>query len=146
MTRRLSGLSQSAVPTETIVDGVYLVRIERARCSWDKQKPYYVVRFTVTDPKHLAGTIVSARLYATAKALWKLSWFLRDFGYDTELLDRDEVDEKRLVGLVGVIKISHRVLSGRTYLNLDAFAKSGEWDELSLRAPIAEIGTGSEVA
>jgi hypothetical protein len=30
-----------------------------------------------------------------AKALWKLNRFLRDFGYDTELLARDEVDDKR---------------------------------------------------
>ena len=35
-----------------------------------------------------------AALYCTPKALWKLSWFLRDFGYDTELLGRDEIDER----------------------------------------------------
>jgi hypothetical protein len=35
-------------------------------------------------------------------ALWKFNWFLRDFGYDIELLGRDEVDETQLIGLTGV--------------------------------------------
>ena len=36
----------------------------------------------------------SGRLYCTERALWKLNWFLRDFGYDLELLAQDQVDEK----------------------------------------------------
>ena len=28
----------------------------------------------------------------------KLNWFLRDFGYDTDLLGRDEIDERALLG------------------------------------------------
>jgi hypothetical protein len=32
--------------------------------------------------------------------LWKLNWFLRDFGYDTALLGRDEVDEIQMTGLL----------------------------------------------
>ena len=55
----------------------------------------------------MQGNTFSGRLYCTPKALWKLDWFLRDFGYDTELLGHDEVDEKHLVGLSGVVKISH---------------------------------------
>jgi len=51
----------------------------------------------------------SAQLYCTPKALWKLNWFLRDFGYDTELLGRDELDDKNIVGLSGVVKITHSV-------------------------------------
>src|SRR5207245_9360789 len=43
----------------------------------------------------------------TPQALWKVSWVLRDFGYDTELLGRDEVDERALITLRGVVKISH---------------------------------------
>ena len=93
------------------------------------------------------GTSVSGRLYCTEKALWKLSWFLRDFGYDTELLGRDELDEKRLVGLEGVIKVSHTTVNGRTYLNLDAFASPGEWDEFTLVPPASESdGAEPEVA
>jgi hypothetical protein len=39
-------------------------------------------------------------------------WFLRDFGYDTELVGRDEIDEKQLVSLKGVVKIRHIDLNG----------------------------------
>jgi hypothetical protein len=28
--------------------------------------------------------------------LWKLNWFLRDFGYDADLLGQDEIDDKNL--------------------------------------------------
>jgi hypothetical protein len=126
---------------------VYLVRVERIQYRWDKQKPYYKVQFTIVEPKQFVGTSLPARLYCTAKALWKLSWFLRDFGYDTELLGRDELDEKRLVGLQGVIKVSHNTVNGRTYLNLDAFAPAGEWDEFMVVAPASEPeGAEPEVA
>jgi hypothetical protein len=45
----------------------------------------------------------SGRLYSTERALWKLNWFLRDFGYDMELLTQDQMDEKALVNLRGVV-------------------------------------------
>jgi hypothetical protein len=136
--RRIPGLSQVALPVNEVPDGLYLVRVERVQYRWDKQKPYYAVRFTVVEPKQLAGTSLSGRLWCTEKALWKLSWFLRDFGYDTELLGRDELDEKRMVGLQGVVKVSHTTVNGRTYLNLDAFAPAGEWDEFSVLPPKTE--------
>ncbi len=60
---------------------------------------------------------------------------MRDFGYDQELLGRDELEEKALLGLQGVVKVSHTVVSGRTYLNLDAFAPAGEWDEFLIIPP-----------
>jgi hypothetical protein len=144
MKRRLPGLSQAALPTSDIPDGMYLVRVERMQYCWDKQKPYYAARFEVIEPKGYAGMSLSGRLYCTAKALWKLSWFLRDFGYDAELLGRDELDEKAMVGLRGVVKISHAVVNGRTYMNLDAFAPAGEWDEVLVPPPSDH--TVSEVA
>ena len=68
-------------------------------CSWSAwsgpniagtaQKPYYALRLEVLEPEHLTGHLIAGRLYCTPKALWKLSWFLRDFGYDTELLGRE---------------------------------------------------------
>jgi hypothetical protein len=147
MKRRIPGLYQSALPISEVPDGVYLVRVERVQYRWDKQKPHFKVQFAVRAPKQFVGTSLSARLYSTAKALWKLSWFLRDFGYDTELLDRDELDEKRLVGLQGVVKLSHTTVNGRTYLNVDAFAPAGEWDEFMVAAPTGESeGVEPEVA
>ncbi len=147
MKRRLPGLSQAALPINELPDGLYLVRVERMQYRWDKQKPYYAARFTISEPKPFVGTSLPARLYCTTKALWTLAWFLRDFGYDTELLGRDELDEKQLVGLEGVVKVSHTTVNGRTYTNLDAFAPAGEWDEFTVVRPAAESeGAEPEVA
>jgi hypothetical protein len=63
--------------------------------------------------------------------LWKLNWFLRDFGYDTELIDRDEVDESQLIGLSGIVKLSHVSISGTSLLRFDGFAPTSRWAELS---------------
>ncbi len=52
---------------------------------------------------------------------------MRDFGYDAELLGHEEIDDKALVGLSGVVKISHVVINGRSLLNLDAFAPAAAW-------------------
>jgi hypothetical protein len=147
MKRRIPGLAQAALPISEVPDGLYLVRVERMQYRWDKQKPYYAVRLVVVEPKQLAGTSLPGRLYCTERALWKLSWFLRDFGYDTELLGRDELDEKCLVGLEGVVKVSHTTVNGRMYLNLDAFAPAEQWDEVTVVPPASESERAdSEVA
>jgi hypothetical protein len=49
----------------------------------------------------------------------------------TMLLGRDEVDETQLVGLKGVVKISHIVFNGTSLLRLDGFAPASRWEELS---------------
>ncbi len=136
MKRRFQGLHQadpSAV--SDIPDGLFLVRVLHAQYRWHAQKPFYVVRFLVVEPSPFTGKAFTGRLYCTAKALWKLTWFLRDFGYDAELLGHDEVDEKHLVGLRGVVKLSHTVLHGATLLNLDGFAAASQWEELSAASP-----------
>jgi hypothetical protein len=136
MRRRIQGLheaDQSAA--DQVRDGLLLVRVERAYHRWQSRKPFYLLRFSVVEPKELSGHSVSGRLYCTQRALWKLTWFLRDFGYDTELLGRDEIDEKILVGLRGVIKISHVVVNGACLLNLDGFAPAAQWEELSNASP-----------
>lgn len=61
----------------------------------------------------------------------KLNWFLRDFGYDTESLGRDEVDETQLVGLKAVVKIGQMVMNGTSLSRLDGFAPAGRWQDLS---------------
>ncbi len=94
-----------------------------------------MLRFSVVAPKAWAGGLIVGRLWSTPKALWKLGWFLRDFGYDSDLIDRDELDDKRLVGLRGVVKISHSTVSGRSFTNLDAFAPAETWDEVPAVPP-----------
>ena len=108
-----------------------LVRVERAQYRWHAQKPYYQIRFAVLEPKHLAGCLITGRLACTARAMWKLTWFLRDFGYDIELLGKDEIDDQALVGLQGVLKVSHAIVHGISILNLDGFAPLSRWQELS---------------
>jgi hypothetical protein len=132
MKRYVSGLSQAnSSPASGLPDGFSLVRIERAQYRWHAQKPYFAIVFSVREPKALAGARFSSRLYCTPKALWRLNWFLRDFGYDSDLLGRDEIDDKNLAGLSGVVKISHAVVNGSSQLNLDAFAPASHWEQLS---------------
>ena len=144
MRRRFQGLHEADRSTaDEVPDGLYLVRVTRAVYRWHAQKPFYILRFAVIEPKESAGRSVTGRLYCTPKALWKLSWFLRDFGYDTESLGRDEIDEKNLAGLQGVVKISHAVVNGTSLLNLDGFVPTSQWGELPTASP---AHASSEVA
>ena len=132
MRRRIQGLHEADQSVASQVpDGLLLVRVERANHRWDARKPFYLLRFLILEPKELMGHSVAGRLYCTPRALWKLNWFLRDFGYDTELLGRDEVDETQIVGLKGVVKTSRSVFNGASLLRLDGFASAGRWEELS---------------
>jgi hypothetical protein len=132
MKRRITGLHASdRGAADQIPDGIFLVAVQRVRFHRHAQKPYYTLTLTILDPRRFGEHVISSRLYCGAKALWKLNWFLCDFGYDAELLARDEVDETQLVGLKGVVKISHIVLNGSSLIRLDGFAHSGRWEELS---------------
>jgi hypothetical protein len=115
-------------------DGLLLVRVERANHRWDSRKPFYLLRFSILAPTELAGHSFAGRLYCTPRALWKLNWFLRDFGYDAELLGQDEIDDKNLIGLRGVVKVSHVVVNGSSLLNLHGFAPVSQWERLSSAA------------
>jgi hypothetical protein len=131
MKRQIHGLSHAATSDAEIPDGIYLVRVQRAQYRWHKRKPFYHLSFYLLQPATLGGGSISARLYCAPKGLWKLAWFLRDFNYSDELLERDEVDERALIGLQGIVRISHKVVSGRSLLNLDAFAPATDWAHLS---------------
>jgi hypothetical protein len=130
MRRRFVGLQETALENE-IADGIFLVRVDKTEYRWHAQKPFYILRLSILEPQELAGRRISGRLYCTSKALWKLGWFLRDFLYDPDLLGSEEVDEKAVFGLRGVVKISHTTLNGRSLLNLDGFAPASQWEELS---------------
>ena len=141
MKRRFQGLHQADQSAACdIPDGLFLVRVQRAQYRWHAQKPFYLIRFVVLEPRQVESKTFIGRLYCTPKALWKLTWFLRDFGYDTDLLGHDEVDDKNLIGLRGVVKISHTVLNGTTLLNLDGFAPTSQWEELSVISPARTSG------
>ncbi len=137
MKRHIPGLHQQAQNGDDVLEGIFLVRVERASYRYHPKKPFFVLLFAILKPEEHAGRTFSGRLYCTAKALWKLSWFLCDFGYDAELLGQDQVDEKALVGLRGIVKVSRAVVNGRCFVNLDAFSPAGEWEEL----PVASAGS-----
>jgi hypothetical protein len=132
MKRRVPGLAETARDSQPkIPDGIFLVRVDGAQFRWHAQKPFYVLRLSILEPRALAGQSIIGRLYCTQKAMWKLGWFLRDFLYDPELFAHEQVDEKALEGLRGVVKISHTVLHGNSLVNLDGFAPASQWEELS---------------
>jgi hypothetical protein len=132
MRRQISGLhAADRCAADQIPEGVFLVRVQTINFRRQAQKPYYTLALAILEPRRFARHVLSSRLYCSPKALWKLNWFLRDFGYDTELLGRDEVDETQLVGLKGVVKISHIVFNSASLLRFDGFAPAGRWEELS---------------
>jgi hypothetical protein len=145
--RRIEGLHE-ADPSGSVLlpDSLYLVRVARAQYHWHPDKPYYILRLLVLEPQHFAERSITGRIYCTRRALWKLNWFLRDFGYDADLLGQDEIDEKSLVGLRGVVKIGHVVVNGTTFVNLEGFAPASQWQELSPAVVSPPPSAGSEVA
>ena len=145
MKRQILGLGDvTRGPANQVPDGLFLVRVDRVQYRWHAHKPFYILRLSVLSPSDWAGRIISGRLYCTPKALWKLGWFLRDFGYDSDLFGCDEIDEKALIGLKGVVKITHTTINGTPLLNLHAFAPASQWQNLS--EATALNGSGQELA
>jgi hypothetical protein len=143
MKRHVPGLSETARDSDfQVPDGIFLVRLDHAQHRWQAQKRFYTLRLSIIEPKTFAGRSVVSRLYCTPKAMWKLGWFLRDFLYDPELMNQDEIDERDLRGLVGVVKISHTVANGVSLVNFDGFAPASQWEELAATVHVPPAGTG----
>ena len=137
MNRKVPGLAETARDSRPeIPDGIFLVRVDGAQFRWHASKPFYVLHLSILEPSTYAGQPIVGRLYCTQKAMWKLGWFLRDFLYDPELLAHEQVDDKALPGLRGIVKISHAVINGISLINLDGFAPASQWEELSAN-PVA---------
>lgn len=130
MRRQIPGLHSEGHGAENMLEGLFLVRVERAGYRWHPQRPFLEIQFAVLQPKPFESRQVSGRLYCTERALWKLNWFLRDFGYDAQLLKDDQVDERALRNLRGVVRTSWTTLNGRSYQNLEAFAPEADWELL----------------
>ena len=143
MNRKVPGLAETARDSQPeIPDGIFLVRVDGVQFRWHARKPFYVLRLHILEPSASAGQPIVGRLYCTQKAMWKLGWFLRDFLYDPELLDHEQVDEKALPGLRGVVKISHTVINGISLINLDGFAPASQWAELSA-SPVSNASSSN---
>src|SRR5438445_11751799 len=129
MTRHIPGLHRETRNGSDELEGVFLVRVDRAFYRWHPTRPFYLVRFAVLEPKQHYGHSLTGRIYCTPKALWRLSWFLRDFGYNTDPLDRDELDEKPLLGLQVIVRVSHTVLHGDSVLTFDGITAAAHWED-----------------
>jgi hypothetical protein len=128
MRRQVLGLHSMHQDPEGQLEGFFLVRVERGWYRWHPQKPYLEVSFRVVEPRSFQDRSFFGRLYCTERAMWKLYWFLRDFGYDADLLYRDLIDERALVNLQGVVHTSQKTWNVNTYQDLTAFAPAGDWE------------------
>jgi len=144
MRRHIPGLHFQQRDLESNLDGLFLVRVDRATYRWHREKPFLQLQFVVLEPQSHESRSFSGRLYCTVRALWKLNWFLTDFGYDSELLNREQVDEKALLKLRGVVRTSHTDLNGRSYQNLNAFAPAAEWEALFIAPATNDVSRGED--
>ena len=146
MKRQLPGLAETARDSRPeIPDGVYLVRVDRAQFRWHAHKPFYILRLSIVEPESLAGLPIVGRLYCTQKAMWKLDWFLRDFFYDPELFAHEQIDEKALPGLRGIVKISRSTINRIALVNFDGFAPASQWEELSA-TPVSNVSNTAKAS
>jgi hypothetical protein len=141
--RQIPGLHFQHRNADSSLDGLFLVRVDHATYRWHREKPFLELQFVILAPQSHESRCFSGRLYCTVRALWKLNWFLTDFGYDSELLNREQIDEKALLKLRGVVRTSHTALNGRSYQNLEAFAPAGEWPALSV-TPVTTAVEGGD--
>jgi hypothetical protein len=147
MRRHIPGLHSRQEDLAGNLDGHFLVRIESASYRWHPQKPCLALRLGILEPISHEAHSFCGRIYCTERALWKLNWFLHDFGYDPELLGRDQIDEKALLNLRGVVRTSVTRLDGHFYQNLDAFAPASEWETFPRepRIQMTEDGLADDV-
>ena len=137
MRMRIQGLSQ-ATERNPLLEGSYRARVVRFGSAGHPAKPCLAATFLILEPAPYAGRFVRTRLYCHERAIWKLRWFLNDFNYDAELLAADELDDRRVVGLEGVIRLAYWGSDGHRRLDVQGFAPSERWGDLSVHQPPCE--------
>ena len=137
MRTKIQGLSQATEPS-TLVEGLYRARVVRFGPAGHAAKPCLAVTFLILEPAPCAGRCVRTRLYCHDRAIWKLRWFLHDFNYDADLLAADELDDRRVVGLEGVIRMAYWGNDGHRRLDVQGFAPSERWGDLCVQQPPRE--------
>ncbi len=87
MKRHFPGLHADAARTNEFLEGIFLVRVDRAYYRWHPQKPFFILSFTGAGAKDLSlPQDYAGQLYCTQKSpLENQDWFLRDFGCDPDL-------------------------------------------------------------
>jgi hypothetical protein len=136
MIRNFPGLNSGHSEPAAGLNGFFLVRVETVSYCWHPQKPFLAVRFAILEPAVYLHQSFSGRIYCSERALWKLKWFLQDFGYDSGFLSHDQIDEKTLIHLRGVVQTSAARFRGGCYQNLEGFAPAGDWETIPRQAAI----------
>lgn len=142
MRTKIQGLSQVS-ERKPLIEGLYRARVVRFEPAGHAAKPCRTATFLILEPAPCSGRYVRTRLYCHERALWKLRWFLSDFGYDPGLMAAEELDDRRVVGLEGVIRLSFWGSDSHRRLDVQGFASLDRWAELSQNqapcTPAAEV-------
>jgi hypothetical protein len=69
MRRHIPGLHSEQQKPQSNLDGLFLVRVDKASYRWHPQKPFLALRFVVLEPVFFEPQTFSGRLYCTEKAL-----------------------------------------------------------------------------
>ena len=145
MLTKIQGLSKAGnrIP---LVEGLYRARVVRLGPAGHAPNPCLSATFFILGPEPYTGRFVRTRLYCHDRAVWKLRWFLKDFNYDSDLLAADELDDSRVVGLEGVIRLAYWGREGHRRLDVQGFAPSERWEELNISAvPLAGVSEAARV-
>ena len=145
MRTKIQGLSQERerIP---LVEGLYRARVVRFEPAGHAAKPCRAATFLILDPPPYAGRHIRTRLYCHERALWKLRWFLGDFGYDADLLATEELDDRRVVGLEGVIRLAYWGADGHRRLDVQGFASAERWAGLCHESQPASVAAPGATA
>ena len=68
MKRHIPGLHREGRNGSDELEGVFLVRVDRGFYSWHPTRPFYLLRFSVLEPKEHAGHYLTGRIYCTPKS------------------------------------------------------------------------------
>ena len=67
MKRHIPGLHGESHNSESILEGVFLVRVDRTFYRWHPQRPFYVLRLTILEPREHQGRSLNGRSTALPK-------------------------------------------------------------------------------
>ncbi len=71
MKRHIPGLHGGPHNSENIIEGTFLVRVDRVFYRWHPERPFYVLRLTILEPRGHQGQSLTGRLYCTSSSLLK---------------------------------------------------------------------------
>ena len=65
MKRHIPGLHGDSPNTPSILEGVFLVCVDRVFYRWHPERPFYVLRLAILEPKEHQDRSLEGRLYCT---------------------------------------------------------------------------------